>query len=178
MSVISLVTKLPVARGCLYIWVTLPLPRIGMNWDKNWHDASPLMGTLLDLLSRNHPLCLGSLLFGEFYLELDLLHSCVCNSIHWIGLFPKWNSIPSKSISHKEFYSWSDRVKVPDLSMRRIATICGGGRHWRSDYERVRCCALAIATPTSEAIDHAGVRSTWPRGSIPTSNRRTSMNNE
>jgi hypothetical protein len=28
---ISLVTKLPLARGCLYIWVTLPLPRIEMN---------------------------------------------------------------------------------------------------------------------------------------------------
>jgi hypothetical protein len=31
MSSISLVTKLPVAHGCLYIWVTLPLPRIDMN---------------------------------------------------------------------------------------------------------------------------------------------------
>jgi hypothetical protein len=31
MSSISLVTRLPLARGCLYIWVTLPLPRIGMN---------------------------------------------------------------------------------------------------------------------------------------------------
>jgi hypothetical protein len=28
---ISLVTKLPLAHGCLYIWVTLPLPRIEMN---------------------------------------------------------------------------------------------------------------------------------------------------
>jgi hypothetical protein len=28
---ISLVTKLPLARGCLYIWVTLPLRRIEMN---------------------------------------------------------------------------------------------------------------------------------------------------
>jgi hypothetical protein len=28
---ISLVTKLPLARGCLYIWVTLTLPRIEMN---------------------------------------------------------------------------------------------------------------------------------------------------
>jgi hypothetical protein len=28
---ISLVTKLPLARGCLYIWVTLPLPKIEMN---------------------------------------------------------------------------------------------------------------------------------------------------
>jgi hypothetical protein len=28
---ISLVTKLPLACGCLYIWVTLPLPRIDMN---------------------------------------------------------------------------------------------------------------------------------------------------
>jgi hypothetical protein len=28
---ISLVTKLPLARGCLYIWVTLPLPGIEMN---------------------------------------------------------------------------------------------------------------------------------------------------
>jgi hypothetical protein len=27
----SLVIKLPLARGCLYIWVTLPLPRIEMN---------------------------------------------------------------------------------------------------------------------------------------------------
>jgi hypothetical protein len=26
-----LVTKLRLARGCLYIWVTLPLPRIEMN---------------------------------------------------------------------------------------------------------------------------------------------------
>jgi hypothetical protein len=57
--------------------------------------------------SRNHPLCLGSLLFGEFYLDLDLLHTKVCNSIQLIGLFPSWNSIPCKSISHKEFYSWS-----------------------------------------------------------------------
>jgi hypothetical protein len=31
MSSISLVTKLPLARGCLYIWLTLPLPRIEMN---------------------------------------------------------------------------------------------------------------------------------------------------
>jgi hypothetical protein len=31
MSSISLVTKLPLACGCLYIWVTLPLPRIDMN---------------------------------------------------------------------------------------------------------------------------------------------------
>jgi hypothetical protein len=31
MSSISLVTKLPLARGCLYIWVTLPLPGIDMN---------------------------------------------------------------------------------------------------------------------------------------------------
>jgi hypothetical protein len=31
MSSISLVTKLPLARGCLYIWVTLPLPRMEMN---------------------------------------------------------------------------------------------------------------------------------------------------
>jgi hypothetical protein len=30
MSSISLVTKLPLAR-CLYIWVTLPLPKIDMN---------------------------------------------------------------------------------------------------------------------------------------------------
>jgi hypothetical protein len=29
------VTKLPLARGCLYIWVTLLLPKIEMNWDKN-----------------------------------------------------------------------------------------------------------------------------------------------
>jgi hypothetical protein len=28
---ISLVTKLPLARGSLYIWVTLPLPKIEMN---------------------------------------------------------------------------------------------------------------------------------------------------
>jgi hypothetical protein len=28
---ISLVTKLPLARGFLYIWVTLPIPRIEMN---------------------------------------------------------------------------------------------------------------------------------------------------
>jgi hypothetical protein len=28
---ISLVTKLPLAHGCLYIWVTLPIPRIDMN---------------------------------------------------------------------------------------------------------------------------------------------------
>jgi hypothetical protein len=28
---ISLVTKLPLARGCLYIWVTLPLPKTEMN---------------------------------------------------------------------------------------------------------------------------------------------------
>jgi hypothetical protein len=28
---VSLVTKLPLACGCLYIWVTLPLPRIEMN---------------------------------------------------------------------------------------------------------------------------------------------------
>jgi hypothetical protein len=28
---ISLVTTLPLARGCLYIWVTLPLPRREMN---------------------------------------------------------------------------------------------------------------------------------------------------
>jgi hypothetical protein len=28
---LSLVTKLPLARGSLYIWVTLPLPRIEMN---------------------------------------------------------------------------------------------------------------------------------------------------
>jgi hypothetical protein len=28
---ISLVTKLPLTRGCLYIWVTLPLPMIEMN---------------------------------------------------------------------------------------------------------------------------------------------------
>jgi hypothetical protein len=27
----SLVTKLPLARGSLYIWVTFPLPRIEMN---------------------------------------------------------------------------------------------------------------------------------------------------
>jgi hypothetical protein len=27
----SLVTKLPLARGCLYIWLPLPLPRIEMN---------------------------------------------------------------------------------------------------------------------------------------------------
>jgi hypothetical protein len=27
----SLVTKLPLAHGCLYIWVTLPLPRIDKN---------------------------------------------------------------------------------------------------------------------------------------------------
>jgi hypothetical protein len=31
MSSISLVTELPLARGCLYIWVTLPLHRIDMN---------------------------------------------------------------------------------------------------------------------------------------------------
>jgi hypothetical protein len=31
MSSISLVTKLPLARGCLYIWVTLPLPKIELN---------------------------------------------------------------------------------------------------------------------------------------------------
>jgi hypothetical protein len=31
MSSISLVTKLPLAYGCLYIWVTLPLPKIDMN---------------------------------------------------------------------------------------------------------------------------------------------------
>jgi hypothetical protein len=31
MSSISLVTKLPLARGCLYIWVTLLLPKIEMN---------------------------------------------------------------------------------------------------------------------------------------------------
>jgi hypothetical protein len=31
MSSVSLVTKLPLAHGCLYIWVTLPLPRIDMN---------------------------------------------------------------------------------------------------------------------------------------------------
>jgi hypothetical protein len=103
---ISLVTQLPQARGCLYIWVTLPLPRIEMNWDKNWHDAPSLVGTLLDLPSRNHPLCLGSLLFGEFYLDLDLLYTRM-STIQLIGLFPNWNSIPSMSISHKEFYSWS-----------------------------------------------------------------------
>jgi hypothetical protein len=28
---ISLVTKLPLACGSLYIWLTLPLPRIEMN---------------------------------------------------------------------------------------------------------------------------------------------------
>jgi hypothetical protein len=28
---ISLVTKLPLARGSLYIWVTLPLPSLEMN---------------------------------------------------------------------------------------------------------------------------------------------------
>jgi hypothetical protein len=104
---ISLVTKLPLARGCLYIWVTLPLPRIEMNCDKNWHDASSLVGTLLDLLCRITLLVCGSLLFGEFYLDLDLLHTRVCNSIQLIGLFPNRNSIPCKSISHKEFYSWS-----------------------------------------------------------------------
>jgi hypothetical protein len=27
----SLVTKLPLTRGSLYIWVTFPLPRIEMN---------------------------------------------------------------------------------------------------------------------------------------------------
>jgi hypothetical protein len=27
----SLVTKLPLAHDCLYIWVTLPLPRTEMN---------------------------------------------------------------------------------------------------------------------------------------------------
>jgi hypothetical protein len=27
----SLVTKLPLAHGCIYIWVTLPLPKIEMN---------------------------------------------------------------------------------------------------------------------------------------------------
>jgi hypothetical protein len=83
------------------------LPRLDMNWDKNWHDASPLVGTLLDLPSRITLLVWGSLLFGEFYLDLDLLHTRVCNSIKLIGLFPTWNSIPCKSISHKEFYSWS-----------------------------------------------------------------------
>jgi hypothetical protein len=31
MSSISLVTKLPLAHGYLYIWVTLPLPRLDMN---------------------------------------------------------------------------------------------------------------------------------------------------
>jgi hypothetical protein len=107
MSSISLVTKLTPARGCLYIWVTLPLPRVDMNWDKNWYDTSLLVGTLLDLPSKNHPLCLGSLLFGEFYIDLDLLHTRVCNSIQLIDLFPTWNSIPCNSISHKEFYSWS-----------------------------------------------------------------------
>jgi hypothetical protein len=107
MSSISLVTKLPLAHGCLYIWVKLPLPKIDMNWDKNWHDASLLVGTLLDLPSRNHSLSLGSLIFGEFYLDLDLLHTRVCNSIQLIGLLPTWNSIPWKSISHKEFYYWS-----------------------------------------------------------------------
>jgi hypothetical protein len=107
MSYISLVTKLPLARGCLYIWVTLPLPGIDMNWDKNWHDASPLVGTLLDLPSRITLLVWGSLLFGEFYLDLDLLHTRVCNSTQLIGLFPTWNPIPCKSISEKEFYSWS-----------------------------------------------------------------------
>jgi hypothetical protein len=52
----------------------------------------------------------------------------------------------------------------------------GGGRRWRSDYNHTRRCALAITTPTSEAIDHAGARSTWPWGSILASNRRTSKN--
>jgi hypothetical protein len=28
---ISLVTKLPLAHGCLYIWVTLPIPKTEMN---------------------------------------------------------------------------------------------------------------------------------------------------
>jgi hypothetical protein len=31
MSSIPLVTKLPLACGCLYIWLTLPLPKIEMN---------------------------------------------------------------------------------------------------------------------------------------------------
>jgi hypothetical protein len=76
--------------------------------DKNWHDASPLVGTLLlDLLARITLLVWGSLLFGEFYIDLDLLHISVCNYIQLIGLFPTWNSIPCNSISHKEFYFWS-----------------------------------------------------------------------
>jgi hypothetical protein len=66
------------------------------------------VGTLLlDLPSRITLLVWGSLLFGEFYLDLDLLHTRVCDSIQLIGLFLNWNSIPCKSISHKEFYSWS-----------------------------------------------------------------------
>jgi hypothetical protein len=44
-----LVTILPLARGCLYIWVTFSLPRIEMNYNKNWHDAFSLVGTQLDL---------------------------------------------------------------------------------------------------------------------------------
>jgi hypothetical protein len=88
MSSISSVTKLPLARGCLYIWVPLPLPRIDMNWDKNWHDASPLMGTLLDLPSRNQPLCLGSVLFGNSTLIwISCIQECVILS-NWLVSSP------------------------------------------------------------------------------------------
>jgi hypothetical protein len=69
----------------------------------------PLGNMLLDLKSRvnHHPSLFGvSSIWGILPCSGSLAYF-VCNSIHWFGLFPKWNSTPSKSISHKEFYSWS-----------------------------------------------------------------------
>jgi hypothetical protein len=78
---ISLVTKLPLARGCLYIWPPLPRDRIETRIKiKHGFMPFPLGNLLLDLKSRvnHHPSLFGvSSIWGILPCSGSLAYFCV-----------------------------------------------------------------------------------------------------